>query len=560
MSMSMSRKSLRRPFRTSGLPVWLVLTALCASVSCGGEGERPSDDAEQGTGAGPASGGFTAVGGAPSGGASVGGTAAGGSSVGGAWTGGAASGGAASGGTASGGAASGGAATGGVASGGAATGGAATGGASSGGALATGGMGTGGTPPVLDPDIVVDTATRYQKIDGFGAALPMWVGSASGMLTVDELRKLVGMGDSELGLSIVRTIIEPVDTKWPYAVANLKEAKSYGSSVSILASPWSPPAGMKDNASTTNGGKLLTTQYGAYAAHLNGFVTYMAGQGVTIDVVSVQNEPDWHPDYDSCDWNGTEIMNFVKNNSSVIQAKILAAESLQFTRSLTDPTLNDAAAAGNLDLIGGHLYGAESAGKFTAYPLAEQKGKNRWMTEWLIHEADGSGAAIWGSDNQAVWNETLDQVLRSVHRSMDINWNAYIWWWARRFYSFIGDGEAAYGTTKGQILKRGWAFSHYAKFVRPGYTRVGVVKDAALSSLELTAYDGGDEVVAVILNRSTSSFDDVVFEIQETVTAAKAYVTSRTTNRNAVSVTTAGKYATLDAIPPRSVVTVVMSH
>lgn len=434
-------------------------------------------------------------------------------------------------------------------------------GGETGGTGGTGGDGgTAGTPPVLDADITVDPGTTYQVIDGFGAALPMW-GSESGMWTTDEVHKFIGTGDGELGLSLLRTIIDPDSNRWSYAVASLKEARSYGDAVRVLASPWSPPASMKSNNSTVKG-YLLPQYYGEYAAHLNSYVQYMAGQGVTIDVVSIQNEPDWSPDYDGCEWTGEQLRDFLRDNAAAISGpRLMIAESLQFTRGFTDPSLNDPVAVNNFDIVGGHLYGAEGTGKFSEYPLAEQKGKSIWMTEWLIHDADGSGSSIWGDgSNQAVWDETLDEVMRSVDRAMQINWNAFIWWWGRRFYSFIGDGEAAYGTTKGQVLKRGYAFSQYAKFVRPGYTRVGVTADGAVSDLSTTAYQGDDEIVVVMLNRSTSQYDDLVIDIPDNVTSAQAYVTSRTADRQAVTVTPAGHYAKLESIPARSLVTVVMSY
>jgi O-glycosyl hydrolase len=349
----------------------------------------------------------------------------------------------------------------------------------------------------------------------------------------------------------------------------LKEAKSYGSGVKVLATPWSPPAGMKTNNSTTCTGmtganancRLKTDSYAAYATHLNDYVTYMSGQGVAIDVLSIQNEPDWPTDYESCLWNGTEFLNFVKNNASAIKnTKLMIPESLQFTRSFSDPTLNDAAAVNNIAYIGGHLYGAEASGKLSEYALANQKGKPQWMTEWNFHEADGNGAAIWGGDNQTVWNESLDVIMRSIHMSMEAKWSAYIWWWGRRYYSFIGDGESAYGTTKSAILKRGWAFSHYSKFVRPGYTRVKVTQNTTYSNLFQTAYEGDKKVVVVLLNRATSAQSNVVFKIPNNVTAAEAWVTSQSTNRTALTVTPAGQYATLASLPARSIVTVVMSY
>ena len=87
----------------------------------------------------------------------------------------------------------------------------------------------------------------------------------------------------------------------------MREAKIYNPQVQILASPWSPPASYKTNNSENNGGKLKTDDYDDYARHLNSFVQFMAKENVKIDVVSIQNEPDWHPDYQSCDWSGDEL-------------------------------------------------------------------------------------------------------------------------------------------------------------------------------------------------------------------------------------------------------------
>jgi len=383
----------------------------------------------------------------------------------------------------------------------------------------------------------------------------MWT---SDMLTTSEVHKLVGTGENELGLSLLRTIINPSSNAWSLAVDNLAEAKRYSDSLQVLASPWSPPAFMKSNKSTTNGGKLLTEYYVDYASHLNDYVSYMQNQGVTIDVVSVQNEPDWHPSYESCDWSGEELRNFVRDHGSHIAAKLLVGESLRFDRAYTDPSLNDDGALANFSMVGGHLYSAESSGTFRAYPLAEQKNKERWMTEWLIHDADGEGAAIWGGDNIDVWDETLDDVLASVHQSMEINWNAYLWWWARRFYSFIGDGDADYGTSRGEILKRGWAFSHYAKYVRPGYTRVQA--EANNSAIELTAYEGDNQTVVVILNRSPLAFANVNLNMGSAITGVAAVVTSQTQNRAVVDAAASADAVTLASLPARSVVTLVITQ
>ena len=419
------------------------------------------------------------------------------------------------------------------------------------------------TPPV-GADITVNTSVTYQVIDGFGGAMPMW-GQSS--WTAAETRTLVGMGDNELGMSIVRTIIDPESSQWGVYADALALAQSYGDKVQILGSPWTPPAAWKTNNSRVNGGKLKPEFYDDYAYHLNDYVQYMRGRGVTIDVTSIQNEPDWHPDYDSCDWSGDEFRVFLRDHGDKIQnTSIMIGEGLGFARNLTDPSLNDSVAVTKFDHIGGHIYGQENGPNLSPYPLATQKGKKVWMTEWNFHQADGTdggtnGSTIWRDpQNKAVWDETLDTILRTVHRSMEANWGAYIWWWARRYYSFIGDEtNGRWPTPKGEVLKRGWAFSHYSKYIRPGYVRVGVSKTTKTNGLEVTAYQGDNKIVLVILNRQTGSVNGTVVGIPHAIDLAEFYYTSQYSARESRAITIDGQKATFD-VGPRSVSTVVLSY
>ncbi|MCZ7421091.1 cellulose binding domain-containing protein [Verrucosispora sp. WMMA2044] len=414
------------------------------------------------------------------------------------------------------------------------------------------------TPPPSGPaDITVNTATKYQTVDGFGAATWIWGNST---WSTAETQTLVGMGPNQFGLSILRTGISPVSSEWSTHVNVLKTAESYGSNVKFLASPWTAPAAWKTNNSRTNGGKLRTDYYDDYASHLNSYVQYMRNQGVTIDVTSVQNEPDWHPDYDSMDWNGTELRNFVRDHGARVQnTKLMVAEAVNMNYTYTDPTLNDTAARNNIGYIGGHLYGLESQGRMRSYPLAEQHNKPVWMTEWNHHEADGSGSNIWGNpSNKAVWDETLDDIMRTVHRLMEANWNAYIWWYGKRFYSFIGDGESAYGTTAGAPLKRGYAFSQYSKYVRPGYQRVALTKSGKASPLEVTAYSGDGKVTLVILNRSNSAVNNAVIQAPQNVTKAEYTATSQNASAASQPASVNGNRVSVN-VGARSISTVVLT-
>ncbi|MFG1917027.1 cellulose binding domain-containing protein [Micromonospora sp. NPDC048898] len=413
------------------------------------------------------------------------------------------------------------------------------------------------TPPPNGPaDITVNSATRYQTVDGFGAAQSIW-GSA---WSTTDTQTLVGMGANQLGLSIVRTGLSPESSEWATHVDSLKTAEASGSNVKILASPWTAPAAWKTNNSRVNGGKLKTDYYDDYANHLNSYVQYMRGQGVNVDVTSVQNEPDWHPNYDSMDWSGTELRNFVRDQGTKVQnTKLMVAEAVNLNYNFTDPTLNDTTARNNIGYIGGHLYGTEESGRLKPYPLAAQHNKPVWMTEWNLHEADGGGSNIWGNPaNVTVWNETLDDIMRTVHRSMEANWSAYIWWYGKRYYSFIGDGEAAFGTVAGAPLKRGYAFSQYAKYVRPGYQRVGLTKSSKASPLEVTAYQGDGKITLVILNRSNSAVNNAVIQAPQNVTKAEHFLTSQNANAASQPTSVNGGQATIN-VGARSISTLVFT-
>jgi glucosylceramidase len=72
----------------------------------------------------------------------------------------------------------------------------------------------------------------------------------------------------------------------------LRQARRLNPRLSVLATPWSPPAWMKTNQSLI-GGRLIDDPriYHAYALYFVKFVQAYARAGVPVDAVTVQNEP-----------------------------------------------------------------------------------------------------------------------------------------------------------------------------------------------------------------------------------------------------------------------------
>ncbi|MCW0483283.1 glycoside hydrolase [Gaoshiqia sediminis] len=404
--------------------------------------------------------------------------------------------------------------------------------------------------PVQPIKVTFDPNTTYQTISGFGGANMIW---GTDYLTESELDLAFGTGDTGMGLSIYRVRLSSSKNDWEGLVNSVKGANQRGATV--LASPWSPPAEWKSNNSTSGGGYLLPEHYADFANYINEFIQFMADRGATVDVVSIQNEPDWQVTYEGCEYTFTEMFNFVKNHAGTIQgAKVLAAESLNSNHAYTDLMMNDALANENLDIVGGHLYGSGLA----KYPLAEQKGKEIWMTEHLLNLNSGNNPANWteNTDVTTIWNETMEMV-KEIQTCMSYNWNAYIWWYIRRYYSFLGDGER--GTSRGQILKRGYAMSQFSKFIRPGYVRIKTQIENSTTGLMITAFEGENEVVAVIVNPNSSAVPGVTLQAPSTGASAVAYTTSEFVNRKMEPLTAENDRFLLE-VPANSVTTVVISN
>ena len=399
------------------------------------------------------------------------------------------------------------------------------------------------SPGVPVKSLAVDPATTYQTIAGFGGANQMW---GAQFPSAADMKKAFGTDESDLGLSIFRIRVASNPDEWSAVVNVTKEARKHGAK--ILASPWSPPPALKSNGSDV-GGYLLEENYEAFAKYLNEFIAFMASNGAPIDAISIQNEPDIKVDYESCDWTSSQIKTFLKEYGHLIEdVQVAAPESFNFNPSFTNDILNDDAAAAQLDIVAGHIYGS-GLGPFA---MAEQKGKQIWMTEYLMNQ---NANANWGQlSEQVIWDETL-QMLGTMHESMNHNWNAYIWWYLKRYYSFLGDGTQ--GTTSGEILKRGYAFSHFSKFIRPGFVRV---KADFQQGTQVTAYQGDGKTVIVLLNSGITPVSNIGLTVGGTTPAsAIMYETTISSNRTKTIIDTQDGNLIL-SLAPKSITTVVVEN
>ena len=312
---------------------------------------------------------------------------------------------------------------------------------------------------------------------------PIWIAD----LTPDQRKTAFGNGPNQLGFSILRIHLDLNSNNWSREIDTARSAFEQG--VKVFASPWNPPDYMTETFNyngDSNAKRLRYDMYDEYVQHLNNFVTYMSDNGVELYAISVQNEPDYAHGWTW--WTPEEILRFMKENAGSINCRVMAPESFQYRKDMSDPILNDPQALANMDILGAHLYGTQYSD--FPYPLFEEKGagKGLWMTEVYYPNSDDNSADRWP--------EALD-VAYHIHNAMvEADFQAYVWWYIRRQYGPMKED--------GTISKRGYSMAHFSKFVRPGYVRVDATKNPTYN-VYVSAYKNEESTVIVAINRSTES-------------------------------------------------------
>ena len=385
-------------------------------------------------------------------------------------------------------------------------------------------------------DVTVNLSAEKQEMRGFGGMVHTgWQSD----LTAAQRETAFGNGNGQLGFSILRIHVDENSSNWSKEVATAKSAIAHGGIV--FASPWNPPTSMQEKFTrngTANQTRLKYDQYSAYAQHLNNFVKYMKDNGAPLYAISVQNEPDYAHTWTW--WTPQEMLNFMKNNAgSITGAKVIAPESFQYLKNMSDPILNDSTALANMDILGAHFYGTSVSNM--PYSLFQQKGagKELWMTEVYVPNSD--------ADSADRFPEALDVAYNMHNGIVEGNFQAYVWWYIRRSYGPMKED--------GTMSKRGAMMAQYSKFVRPGYVRVDATKNPN-TNVFVSAYKGDGKAVVVAINKSSSAVSQKInLQGASSVSKISSWVTDGSKNVAAATSYTGTSFTA--QLPAQSVTTFV---
>lgn len=284
--------------------------------------------------------------------------------------------------------------------------------------------------------IEVDSVTKYQTVDGFGYTLTG--GSAYLINKMDAasksalLSELFGNGNDGISISYLRVSIGASDLSnsvFSYndmptgqtdpTLANfslsldtvdlipvLKQILTINPNIKILGSPWSAPVWMKDNGNSM-GGSLQPQYYAAYAQYFVKYIQAMAAKGITIDAITVQNEPQHGGNNPSMVMSAAQQGDFIKNHlGPAFRTANLATKIIIWDHNCDNPNypitiLNDPLAKQFIDGSAFHLY----AGDISALSgvQAAHPDKNLYFTEqWTGANGSFDGDLKWHMKNVVI--------------------------------------------------------------------------------------------------------------------------------------------------------------
>lgn len=189
-----------------------------------------------------------------------------------------------------------------------------------------------------ETSVFVNPSKSFQEIVGVGGSITDASSVVFAKLSDEKQKELLDAYFSPEGLnySLLRTTIHSCDfspASYTYIEYGDKELKTFsvkkdmeyriplikkamethGSNMFLFASPWSPPAFMKDNNSLLHGGKLLPEFYQPWANYYVKFINAYKAQGINFDGITIQNEPMAKQRWESCIYTAEEERDFLKN-------------------------------------------------------------------------------------------------------------------------------------------------------------------------------------------------------------------------------------------------------
>jgi glucosylceramidase len=394
------------------------------------------------------------------------------------------------------------------------------------------------TSGTASTSIVIDSTQTYQTMDGFGFALTGGSAYLINRLPAADrasiLQELFSSDSTFIGTSYLRISIGSSDLNayvFSYDDINpnstdmnltsfdispdtydlipvLQSIIAINPNIKILGSPWSAPVWMKTSKGSI-GGSLKPEYYGAYASYFVKYLQAMKTNGITLDAITVQNEPEYGGNNPSMVMTAAQQADFVKNYlGPAFKAANLSTKIIIFDHNCDHPNypiavLNDADARPYVDGSAFHLYGGDISAMSTVHNAYPEK--NVYFTEMWV---GGSSTNNFAPDLK--WH------IKNLIIGAPLNWSKNVIEWnlaSDPYYKPHTQGGCSSclgALTIGTSVSRNVAYyiiAHASKFVKPGSVRIGSSGVSGLSNVAYKTPEGKKVLIVLNEGSSTQSFN-----------------------------------------------------
>ena len=389
------------------------------------------------------------------------------------------------------------------------------------------------SPPINEKEayIFIDPSKTFQTVLGIGGALTDASAETFYKLPEDKRQEiLTAYFDPQKGIryTLGRTHIHSCDFSsesytyvkagdqqldsfdishdLKYRIPFIKEALATAgkNNFTLFASPWSPPAWMKDNNDMLHGGKLKPEYYESWARYYGKFIHAYEKAGVPIWGLTVQNEPLAIQTWESCNYSAEEERDFVKHylgpalrKDGLKDKKIIVWDhnrSFMFQRASV--ILDDPTAAKYVWGVGYHWYVDDSFENVKrvreAYPKTH-----------LLFTEGCNGPFDLGKIDDWQWGETYGKsMMHDFNNGVEgwTDWNVLLdeTGGPNHVQNFcFAPIHADTKTGKLYYMDSYYYIGHFSKFIRPGAKRI--ISSSSTDKLQTTAFLNPDGKIAVVV-------------------------------------------------------------